>query len=51
MRWINHSAAYSLNGASTTQAESYFSLLRRAKLGQHHRTSSKYLGFYRRGMA
>ena len=32
MRRINHSVAYSLNGACTNQAESYFSRLRRAEV-------------------
>ncbi len=51
MKRINHSVAYSLDGASTNQAESYFSRLRRAELGQHHHISGKYLGFYAREMA
>jgi len=48
---INHSVAFSLNGACTNQAESYFSRLRRAELGQHHHISGKYLGFYAAEMA
>ncbi len=34
---ITHTVAFSLDGACTNQAESYFSRLRRAELGQHHR--------------
>jgi transposase-like protein len=48
---INHSVAFSDNGACTNQAESYFSRLRRAELGQHHHISGKYLGAYAREMA
>ena len=43
---INHSEAYSANGACTNQAESYFSRLRRAVQGQHHHVSHKYLHQY-----
>lgn len=48
---INHKVAFSLDGACTNQAESYFSRLRRAELGQHHHVSGKYLGAYAREMA
>jgi transposase-like protein len=51
MRRINHSVAFSLNGACTNQAESFFSRLRRAELGQHHHISGKYLGAYAGEMA
>jgi len=51
MRRINHSIAYSLDGACTNQAESFFSRLRRAEMGQHHHISGRYLGFYAREMA
>jgi transposase-like protein len=51
MHRINHSVAYSLDGASTNQAESYFSRLRRAEIGQHHHISGKYLGAYADEMA
>ena len=37
---INHSIAFSLDGACTNQAESYFSRLRRAEFGQHHHISA-----------
>lgn len=43
---INHSEAYSLNGACTNQAESYFSRLRRMISGQHHHVSARYLAQY-----
>ena len=43
---INHTVAFSLDGACTNQAESYFSRLRRAELGQHHHISGKYLAAY-----
>ncbi|NOG74245.1 transposase [Roseicella sp. DB1501] len=48
---INHTVAFSLDGACTNQAESYFSRLRRAEWGQHHHISGKYLGAYAREMA
>ena len=51
MRRINHSVAYSLDGACTNWAESYFSRLRRAEWGQHHHISGKYLISYAREMA
>jgi transposase-like protein len=35
-RRINHSIAFSDEGACTNQAESFFSRLRRAEIGQHH---------------
>lgn len=43
---INHSEAYSLNGAHTNNVESYFSRLRRMIRGQHHKVSAKYLHQY-----
>ena len=43
---INHSEAYSQDGANTNQVESYFSRLRRMVVGQHHRVSAKYLYQY-----
>ena len=51
MHRINHSVAYSQDGACTNQAESYFSRLRRAEIGQHHHISGKYLGAYAGEMA
>ena len=43
---INHSEAYSADGANTNQAESYFSRLRRMIVGQHHFVSARYLYQY-----
>ncbi len=51
MRRINHSVAFSKDGACTNQAESYFSRLRRAEMGQHHHISGKYLAAYAGEMA
>jgi transposase-like protein len=46
MRRINHRRAYSANGACTNQAESYFSRLRRAEIGQYHHVAGPYLDHY-----
>ncbi len=43
---INHSEAYSLDGACTNQAESFFSRLRRAEVGTHHHIAGPYLNAY-----
>lgn len=43
MRRINHSEAYSLDGACTNWAEEYFSRLRRGEAGHHHHISGPYL--------
>ncbi len=43
--------AFSLDAACTNQAESFFSRLRRADLGQHHHISGKYLLAYAAEMA
>ena len=48
---INHSEAYSLNGACTNMAESFFSRLRRAEVGTHHHIAGKYLSAYAAEMA
>jgi hypothetical protein len=45
-RRINHSVAYSLDGISTNQVESFFSRLRRMIEGQHHYVSPQYLHQY-----
>jgi len=50
-RRINHSEAYSKDGASTNWAESYFSRLRRAEIGTHHRISGSYISAYANEMA
>ena len=43
MKRINHQEAYSLDGACTNWAESYFSRLRRAETGHHHHIAGPYL--------
>ena len=43
---INHSVAYSLDGACTNGAESFFSRMRRAEAGHHHHIAGVYLGRY-----
>jgi len=43
MKRINHEEAYSLNGACTNWAESYFSRLRRSEIGHHHHIAGAYL--------
>lgn len=48
---INHSEAYSHDGACTNQAESFFSRLRRAEIGTHHSIAGKYLDMYADEMA
>jgi len=50
-RRVNHSKVFSDDGISVNQAESYFSRLRRAELGQHHHISGKYLAAYANEMA
>ena len=51
MRRINHRIAYSLDGACTNQAESFFSRIRRAEIGVHHRIGARLLGSYATEMA
>jgi transposase-like protein len=43
MKRINHAEAYSLDGACTNWAETYFSRLRRGEIGHHHHISGPYL--------
>ena len=50
-RRINHSEAYSLDGACTNMAESFFSRLRRAEIGTHHHIAGAYLSAYAAEMA
>lgn len=40
---INHSAAYSADGACTNRAEEFFSRMRRAEIGHHHHIAGAYL--------
>lgn len=46
MRRINHQEGYSVAGACTNGAESYFSRLRRGELGHHHHIAGPYLPRY-----
>jgi transposase-like protein len=46
MHRVNHSVTYSQDGANTNQAESYFSRLRRAEMGQHHHIGGRHLHAY-----
>jgi transposase-like protein len=48
---INHSEAYSFDGACTNMAESFFSRLRRAETGIHHHIAGRYLASYAGEMA
>jgi len=43
---INHQQAYSMDGACTNQAESFFSRVRRAEIGIHHHIAGRYLSAY-----
>ncbi len=43
MKRINHQEAYSLDGACTNWAETYFSRLRRGEIGHHHHVAGPYL--------
>lgn len=43
---INHQEAYSLNGACTNNAESFFSRVRRSEKGIHHHISGPHLQAY-----
>ena len=43
MKQIDHSKAYSFDGAGTNMAEEYFSRLRRAEAGHHHHIAGQYL--------
>lgn len=52
MRRVNHSVEYVADdGANTNQAESYFSRLRRAEIGIHHRIGAQLLDRYASEMA
>ena len=43
---VNHTVAFSDEGACTNQAESYFSRLRRMEIGTHHHIAGPYLYSY-----
>jgi transposase-like protein len=51
MKRINHQDAYSLDGACTNMAETFFSRLRRAEVGIHHHIAGPYLLRYSQEMA
>ncbi len=52
MHRVNHSIMFQDEGkADTNQAETYFSRLRRAEIGTHHRISGRYLHSYANEMA
>lgn len=51
MKRVNHSVTYSNDGVDTNQAESFFSRLRRAEFGVHHRIAGRVLGQYATEMA
>jgi transposase-like protein len=46
MKRINHQDGYSIDGACTNGAESYFSRLRRGEVGHHHHIAGPYLVRY-----
>lgn len=48
---VNHKYAYSYAGACTTNAESFFSRIRRAEIGMHHHIAGPYLEAYAKEMA
>lgn len=48
---INHRKSYRTPEANTNQAESFFSRLRRAEIGTHHRIAGPYLAAYAREMS
>jgi len=48
---VNHQHAYSDGEACTNQAESFFSRMRRAEIGQHHHVAGPYLAAYADEMA
>ncbi len=48
---INHQKAFAMDGACTNWAESFFSRMRRAELGIHHRISGQYLQAYANELA
>ena len=51
MHRINHQEAYSLDGACTNDAESFFSRMRRAEIGHHHHIAGPYLTRFAQEMA
>jgi transposase-like protein len=51
MKRINHQEAYSLNGACTNDAESFFARMRRAEIRRHHHIAGAYLIRFAQEMA
>jgi hypothetical protein len=51
MQRINHQEGFSIDGACTNGAASYFSRLRRGELGHHHHIAGPYLIRYAREAA
>jgi hypothetical protein len=51
LKRINHQEAYSLNGACTNDAESFFARMRRAEIGHHHHIAGPYLIRFAQEMA
>jgi ISXO2 transposase-like protein len=51
MKRVNHQEAYSLNDASVSDAESFFSRMRRAEIGHHHHIAGPYLIRFAQEMA
>jgi transposase-like protein len=51
MHRINHQEAYSLDGACTNDAESFFARMRRAEIGHHHHIAGPYLTRFAQEMA
>jgi hypothetical protein len=43
MKRIDHTEAYSLDGACTNWAEEFFSRMRRAEIGHHRHVAGRYL--------
>lgn len=48
---VNHSVCYSDDDCNTNMAESFFSRLRRAEIGTHHKIAGPYLSAYAAEMA
>ncbi len=46
VKQINYQLAYSMDGACTNGAESFFSSLRRAEVGHHYHIAGAYLARY-----
>ncbi len=51
MMRVGHHVGFSIQGACTNQAESFFAMMRRKQMGVHHRMSGANLGLYAAEMA